>query len=102
MNDPSRDDAFPELARTVEVARTWDRGEAWLVRQLMESYGIPCRFVSHVPHHLFPIAVDELAAIGIVVPDDRAHDARRLLAEHLRQGLRVLRGGRPDDGGADR
>jgi hypothetical protein len=83
------------------LLRTWDDGEAAIVQQLLAGYGIPCQVVSDVPHAILPIYVDGLGEIRILVPTARLAEARSLLAEHRRQGFRVIRGGkrsRRDDG----
>jgi hypothetical protein len=73
---------------------TWSDGEAEMVRQLLEGYGIPCQVVSDVPHTVLPISVDGLGEVRILVPADRLEEARRLLAEHRREGLSIVDGGR--------
>ncbi len=79
------------------LVRTWSDGEALLVRQLLGSYGIPCQVVSDVPHAVFPLSVDGLGEIRILVPDAHADEARRILADHLRNGLELIEGGRGED-----
>ena len=76
---------------------TWSDGEAMMVRQLLASYGIPCQVVSDVPHSVLPLTVDGLGEIRIFVPASRFEEARSLLADHLRQGLEVLDGGKPTE-----
>ena len=81
----SRDDDLSRARTGALLLKTWDDGEAAIVRQLLEAYGIPCQ-----------VASDRLDGIGesrILVPRVRRREARRLLAEHRRQGMRVLRGG---------
>ncbi len=78
------------------LVRTWSDGEALLVRQLLESYGIPCQVVSDVPHAVFPLSVDGLGEIRILVPEARAEEAGRLLADHLRNGLELFDGGKAE------
>jgi hypothetical protein len=81
------------------LVRTWNDGEASMVRQLLASYGIPCQVVSDVPHTVFPLTIDGLGEIRILVPAARFEEAQSLLAEHRRQGLEVLDGGDgPQDG----
>ena len=76
------------------LVRTWSDGEALLVRQLLQSYGIPCQVVSDVPHTVLPLSVDGLGEIRILVPEARADEAHRVLADHLRNGLELVDGGR--------
>ena len=78
------------------LVRTWSDGEAMLVRQLLQSYGIPCQVVSDVPHTVLPLSVDGLGEIRILVPEARAEEARRVLADHLRNGLELVDGGQAD------
>jgi hypothetical protein len=68
-------------------------GEAMVVRQLLATYGIPCQVLPDVSQAL-PIPVGRRGEIRILVPVSRLNEARSLLAEHRRQGLRVVRGGR--------
>ena len=101
--DPSADEAERPSQANRLVVRTWSDGEALLVRQLLESYGIPCQVVSDVPHSLLPLSVDGLGEIRILVSGARLDEARSLLAEHLRQGLEIVDGGKdeppPDENG---
>jgi hypothetical protein len=73
------------------LLQVWDDGEAEVVRRLLETYGIPCQVVSSISHRVFPLSVDGLGEIRILVPSDRLHDAEAIVAEHRRQGLEVLR-----------
>ena len=99
--DPSADEAEQPSQPSRLVVRTWSDGEALLVRQLLETYGIPCQVVSDVPHSLLPLSVDGLGEIRILVPATRVDEARSLLAEHLRQGLEILGGGKDEPPGVD-
>lgn len=83
------------------LLRTWNDGEAMMVRQLLETYGIPCQVVSDVPHSVLPLTIDGLGEIRILVPHARLRDARTVLADHLRRGLEVLDGGRASGGDED-
>lgn len=80
------------------LLRSWNDGEAMMVRTLLASYGIPCQVVSDVPHTVLPLSVDGLGEIRIVVRKSQYEEAMRLLAEHRRQGLEVLDGGGDDEG----
>lgn len=77
------------------LMRAWDDGEASLVRQILESHGIPCRVVSDIPHSVFPVTVDGLGEIRILVPESRFDEASEILAESRRSGLEPLTGGEP-------
>jgi len=100
--DPNEgDERRPALERPVLVMTTWNDGEAAMVRQILESFGIPTQVVSDVPHTVLPISVDGLGEVRILVPADRLREARELLAEHRREGLEMVDGGQgspaPDD-----
>ena len=79
------------------LVTTWNDGGAVVIRQRLSAYKIPSQVVSDVPHAVLPIFVDGLGEVRILVPTSRLRDPRRLLAEHRRQGLRVVRGGRARD-----
>ena len=83
----------------VELLRLWDDGEAELVRSLLETYSIPCRISSQIQHSIWPISVDGLGEIRILVPPDRLEEAKEILAEHRRQGMEMIPGGK-DEGDA--
>ena len=76
------------------LVRTWNDGEAAMVRQILASYGIPCQVVSDVPHSVLPFTLDGLGEVRILVPAGRLDEARELLAEHRREGLEIVDGGR--------
>jgi hypothetical protein len=82
------------LAAKSLLLRTWSAGEAAVVRQLLETYDIPCQVVSEVPHSVLPISIGRLGEILILVPSSLLAPVRALLAEHRREGLTVLRGGK--------
>ncbi len=88
------DEPSSEPGAGVLLMKTWSDGEAELVRHLLESYGIRCQVVSDVPHSLFPLSVDGLGEIRILVAPRKLEEAKDVLAEHRRQGLELVTGGR--------
>lgn len=88
---PDRSDDSTSSGATLLLS-TWDDGEAAMIRQLLEGYGVPTQTVSDVPHTVWPITVDGLGEVRILVPENRLAEARELLAEHRRQGLEVADG----------
>jgi hypothetical protein len=91
--NPSDSNPDPTRGRGgVLLLRTWNDGEAAMIKQLLETYGIPCQIVSDVPHTVLPLSVDGLGEVRILVPAERLEDAKNLLAEHRRQGLEMLDG----------
>ena len=77
-------------SRIAVVAKVWDDGEAEMIRQILLDYGIPVSVQSDVLHTLFPLRVDGLGEIRVLVPEDRLSEAKELLAEHRRQGFEVI------------
>jgi len=66
----------------VVVSRLWGDSEASLVRSLLESYGIPVTVSSDLTHSLYPLTVDGLGEVRILVPEEYAEDATRILEAH--------------------
>lgn len=62
-----------------EVARARDQAEALVVQSLLESYGIRALRRTHLAHSVHPFTVGDQGEVRIVVPRDRAAEARRLL-----------------------
>ena len=69
--------------------KTWSDGEAEMVRCLLEVYEIPCQVVSDIPHSVFPLTVDGLGEVRILVPERHFERAQALIAEHRRQGFQL-------------
>lgn len=72
----------------------WSDGEAAIIRQLLDTYGIPCQVVPDATHSPLPIAPAGRTEVHILVSSERLALARSLLADHRRQGLRVVPGGK--------
>ena len=85
--EPSPDDEPRPLSDPVVVFRTWDDVEASLVEGLLRSAGIPCALVSDISHAVYPLTVDGLGEIRILVAAEDAEDARqRIAARPLDEG----------------
>ena len=79
------------------ICQTWNDSEAELVRGILESYGIPCRIRSDIPHQVYPFTVDGLGEIRLEIPAEAAEEARRILQEHLSAGASGSLESFPDD-----
>ncbi len=66
----------------VTVYRVWGDSEAQVIKGLLESSGIRCRLVSHVPHSVYPVTVDGLGEVRIMVPREQEEEARALIAAY--------------------
>ena len=83
------------------LLRSWSDAEAVVIRQLLAGYGINCHLASQVSFGLFPLTCGSLGEIRILVSPSRLIEAQRLLAEHRREGLHSIRGGRAEAGRSD-
>ena len=86
---------------SVLLLRTWDRGEAEIVRQLLASYGIACRLASELPAGLFPLTVDRFGEVRLYVPEATATEAAAVVAEHRRRAMAVVRDAEGEDAEGD-
>jgi Putative prokaryotic signal transducing protein len=68
----------------VEVEKLARDEEAILVRGFLESEEIPCQLENR-KFHAEPVNFGDMAVIRVLVPADRAEDARKLLARRRRQ-----------------
>jgi hypothetical protein len=91
----------PEPGEPRLLLTTWSDAEAALVAQLLEQAGIPCQVVSDVSHALFPLTVDGLGAVRILVPASRHDEAAARIAEHRRRGFEIVDGEIPDGNGEE-
>jgi hypothetical protein len=80
------DDSNLDAEDAVLLLSTWDDGEAAMIRQLLENEGIPAQVVSQVPHSVWPITVDGLGEVRVLVSANRLQEARDVLEQHRRQG----------------
>ena len=78
-----------DKSKPVVVARAWADGEASVIKSLLESYGIPCHYSPELPNRLYPVPAADLGQIRIYVPASLAQDARRILAEHRRDAVKL-------------
>lgn len=69
----------------VTVYRAWGEAEAQVVRGLLESSGVKCRVRERGPQSIYPVTVDGLAEIQIMVaPEDEAEALAIVNAYHER------------------
>jgi hypothetical protein len=80
--------AKPDDEEWVEVAAVGDDEEAEIIAGLLESEDIPCE-IEGAPSP-FPENLGSLGATRVLVPPDRAEEARALLAERERDAERNL------------
>jgi hypothetical protein len=68
----------------VIIARAWTDGEASVIKSLLESYEIPCHYLSELPNRLYPVSTDGLGQIRVFVPASLAEEAIRILDDYRR------------------
>lgn len=91
----------------VTVYRAWGEAEAQVVRGLLESSGVKCRVREHGPQSIYPVTVNGLAEVQIMVaPEDEAEalaivNAYRERSEGSQSG-RGVGTGPPRDGPGSR
>ena len=66
-------------AKLAELMVTQSEAEAQIVKGILEEAGIYCTLLTQVPHSLYPLTIDGLAAISIKVLDTQLEAARALL-----------------------
>lgn len=66
----------------VTIFRTQSDVEASIVRGLLEANGVSSILMSPVTHSVFPLTVNELGEVRIVVRPEEADEARRIIESH--------------------
>ncbi len=64
---------------TVKIFTANDEIEAQLIKNMLESNGISCILVRQVPSSVYPFTVDGLAEVRILVKEEDASFAKKLL-----------------------
>jgi ribonuclease-3 len=70
------------VADPVVIFRTQSGVEASIVRGLLESHGVMALLSSAVAHNVFPLNVNELGEVRILVRPEEAEEARRIIDSH--------------------
>ncbi len=67
----------------VEIHKTWDEQKAELIKSLLGDYGISCYLSSHITHSVYPIPVDGLGEIRVMVPEEDEEQAVDLVRSYF-------------------
>lgn len=67
----------------VEIHRTWNEQKAELMKSLLKDYGINCYLSSHITHSVYPIPVDGLGEIRVMVPENAEKKATDLVENYF-------------------
>jgi len=69
----------------VEVFVTWNEQKAELIKALLGDYGINCYLSSHITHSVYPIPVDGLGEIRVMVPEKDKERSTNLIENYFSQ-----------------
>ncbi|HSK10806.1 MAG TPA: ribonuclease III [Vicinamibacterales bacterium] len=72
------------------IFRTQSDIEASIVRGLLEAHGIYVNLSSDVPHSVFPLSINGLGEVRVLVPNDHADEAREIIRQQARGGLAAI------------
>lgn len=70
----------------VTIYRTWEETMADMAVGLLRAEGIRARKLADMPRSVYPVSVDGLGEIEIVVPENEAQDALDILAVRFSEG----------------
>lgn len=63
----------------VEIYSTWNEQKAGMIKELLRDYDIECYLSSHITHSVYPIPVDGLGEIRVMVPIDEEEESREIV-----------------------
>ncbi|MFB6214383.1 MAG: putative signal transducing protein [Candidatus Bipolaricaulia bacterium] len=63
----------------VEIYRTWNEQKAGMIKELLGDYDIECYLSSHITHSVYPIPVDGLGEIRVMVPQEEEEKSRDIV-----------------------
>ncbi|MBS3735905.1 MAG: DUF2007 domain-containing protein [Candidatus Bipolaricaulota bacterium] len=64
----------------VEIYRTWNEQKAGMIKELLGDYDIECYLSSHITHSVYPIPVDGLGEIRVMVPQEEEEKSKDIVA----------------------
>lgn len=67
----------------VTIHRTNGVTEAEILKNMLESFGIPARVNAEAVGKVLGITVDGIGVADLIVPENRAREAQDFLAEHF-------------------
>mgnify|MGYP001062034152 CR=1 FL=1 len=76
-----------EDAKLVQVFRAADNMQAQIIKSLLEANGIPCVLTGEAVSRIYPITVDGLGEVPILVREEDAQAARAVLETSTRDVL---------------
>lgn len=80
--DQRKQDLHADLALAHKV---WGEPKAQLIKALLEDFDIPVNLLMHAPPSVYPIAVDGLAEVRIMVRASDLSKTQRIIADYFEQ-----------------
>jgi tRNA (pseudouridine54-N1)-methyltransferase len=65
--------------------KVWGEAKAQMIKGLLEDFAIPVNLVMHAPPSVYPIAVDGLAEVRIMVRSRDLRKARQIIADYFKE-----------------
>jgi len=65
--------------------KVWGEPKAQMIKGLIEDFGIPANLVMHAPPSVYPMAVDGLAEVRIMVRAGDLRRARQIIADYFEE-----------------
>jgi len=70
-------------ARLVLAHKVWSEAKAQLIKGLLEDFGLPVNLVMHAPPSVYPMAIDGLAEVRIMVRPRDLKRVREIIADYF-------------------
>ncbi|MBE3124716.1 MAG: DUF2007 domain-containing protein [Acidobacteria bacterium] len=67
----------------VTVHKTNGVTDAEILKNMLESFGIPARVSYESVGKIYGLTMDGMGVVALLVPEDRAREAQDILAEHF-------------------
>jgi len=67
----------------VTVHKTNGITDAEILKNMLESFGIPVRVSYEAAGRIYGLTMDGMGVVSLLVSEDRAQEARDILAEHF-------------------
>jgi len=80
----------------VEVFSTWNEQKADMIKALLEDYDINCYLSSHITHSVYPIPVDGLGEIRVMVPEKDAEKSSKIIENYFSANEAEVEGAEAD------
>jgi len=65
--------------------KVWGEPKAQMIKGLLEDFGLPVILVTHAPPSVYPMAIDGLAEVRIMVRERDLQQARQVIADYFEQ-----------------